>query len=194
VNGVVQSEWGRGSVSGFAWGVHADVSRERAIEIVRFMDFWFSEPGALLVSYGVEGYSFEFVNGVPEFLPHAFDHEGGIPNFLRTLGIQEFPKWPADIMFEVGNFFPSVQEGYLDHINNVATFDPFPPLAYLPHETAAINAIDWSFTEEFRHGALLGTIDVAAMWDAYIDQAHHEGVFDAMAAKQDAFDRFMATQ
>jgi len=190
--GNLHAYWGRGSVSAFSWGVSSAVDRERAIEIVRFMDFWFSEPGALLVTYGVEGYSFEFVNGVPQFLPHAFEHEGGVPMFLRTLGIQEFPKWPGDIMFEVGAFFPSVQEGYFDHLNNVRTFDPFPPLSFLPAESAVITAVDMSFTDEFRQGAILGHFDVAAMWEAYIEQAHREGLFLALEAKQAAFDRFMA--
>jgi len=192
INGEVRSEWGRGSVAAFAWGVHADVSRERAIELVRFMDFWFSEPGSLLYSFGVEGYSFEFVNGVPQFLPHAFEHEGGIPNFSRTLGAQSFPAWPADIDHEVNNFFPTVQDGYWDHLNNVTTIDPLPPLAYLPHESDAVLAVDGSFMEEFRQGAILGTIDVTVQWDAYIAQAEREGLFEAMAAIQAAYDRFRA--
>jgi len=192
IHGEVRSEWGRGSVAGFGWGVAAGTSRERAIEIVQFMDFWFSDPGAQLYSFGVEGYSFEYVNGQPQFLPHAFEHEGGIPNFIRTLGSQSFPAWPADIAHEVDNFFPSVQEGYWDHLNNVQTFDPLPPFAYLPHETTAINSVDGSFIEEFRQGAILGTIDVAVMWDAYIEQAHREGLFEAMAAIQSAYDRFRA--
>ena len=194
INGEVRSEWGRGSVAPFAWGIYRDVPRERAIEIVRFMDFWFSEPGALLGSYGIEGYTFEFVNGVPQFLPHVFEHEGGMPNFMRTIGLQGFARWPQDIMFEVDAFHPTVREGYMDHLNNVRTIDPFPPLSYLPYETAAINAVDGSFMEEFRQGAIMGTIDIEATWDAYIEQAHREGLFEAMAAKQAAYDRFRAAQ
>ncbi|MCL2360455.1 MAG: extracellular solute-binding protein [Defluviitaleaceae bacterium] len=193
VNGVVRSEWGRGSVSPFGWGIYSGVSRERAIEIVRFMDFWFSEPGEMLTNYGVEGYSFEFVNGEPQFLPHALAHEGGIPNFMRTLGSQGFPSMPANIEFEIGAFADSIRDGYLDHLNNVTTIDPFPALSYLPGETAAINAVDWSFMYEFHQGAILGTVDIEAMWDAYIEEARRAGVFDAMEAKQTALDRYMAT-
>ena len=193
VQGNLHAYWGRGSTSTFGWGVSAAVSRERAIEIVRFMDFWFSEPGARLASFGIEGYSYTLVNGEPQFMPHALAHPGGIPLFMRTLGSQEFPSWPMDISFEVNNFVgQSIIDGYMDHLYNVRTFDPFPPLALLPHESAAIASVDWSFAEEFLQSAIIGTIDPVAMWDAFIDQAQREGVFEAIAAQQSAYDRFRA--
>jgi len=192
INGELRSEWGRGSVSPFGWGVYAGVSRERAIEIVQFMDFWFSEPGAMLTNFGIEGESFEFVNGEPQFFPHALAHEGGIPMFMRTLGAQGFPRMPADISFEVAAFADSIRDGFMDHVENVPTIDPFPPLAYLPDESAAIHAIDWSFMYEFHQGALMGTIDIEAMWDAFLEEADRAGVFEAMAAKQRAYDRYRA--
>jgi putative aldouronate transport system substrate-binding protein len=192
INGELRAEWGRGSVSAFAWGVAAGTDYETALAIVRFMDFWFTDEGALLVTYGVEGESFHMVNGQPEWLPHAREHEGGLPMFMRTLGIQEFPKWPGDIMFEVGGFAQRTQDGYFDALAHVQTISPFPPLAYLPHEQALINAVDWTALEEFRQQVILGVRDVHADWDAYIEEARRSGVFAAMEAKQTAYDRFLA--
>jgi len=195
INGELRSEWGRGSVTGFGWGVHRDVDPELALAIVRFMDFWFTDEGALLATYGVEGESFNFIDGQPTFIPEAFEHEGGIPFYMRTLGIQEFPKWPADISFEIGNFAERTQIGYMDALENVLTISPFPPLSLLPAEQAMLDRISdlGGLTDEFRMGAIMGTIDVEAEWDSYIDQARHMGVFDAMQAYQQAYDRFVAT-
>ena len=196
INGELRSEWGRGSTSHFGWGIHRDVDPDLALALVRFMDFWFTQEGALLVSHGVEGVSFNYVDGVPQWIPEAHEHEGGVPFWLRTLGIQEFPKWPGDIMIEVGGFAERTREGYFDHIENVLTIASFPPLSMLPEEQAILDRIVelGSLTDQFRMEALMGIIDVEAEWDSYIEQARHMGLFDAMAAYQAAYDRFMAAQ
>ena len=196
INGELRSEWGRGSVTGFGWGVHKDVDPDTALALVRFMDFWFSEAGTLLAHYGVEGESFTYVDGVPTFVPEAFEHEGGVPFYTRTLGIQDFPKTPGDISVEIDNFAERTREGYLDALANVYTVSPFPPLSLLPEEQAILDRISDldGFLNEFRTGALLGTIDIEAQWDAYIDQARTMGVFDAMAVYQTAYDRFVAAR
>ena len=42
-------------------------------------DFWFTEAGITLNSYGVEGTDYTIVNGVKEYTQQAKDYAGGVP-------------------------------------------------------------------------------------------------------------------
>ncbi len=49
----------------FNFVISPDVDEERAIELVRFLNFFYTEEGILLMNYGVEGVHYDMVDGAP---------------------------------------------------------------------------------------------------------------------------------
>ncbi len=49
----------------FNFCISADVDEERAIELVRFLNFFYTEEGIRLMNYGVEGKHYDMVDGAP---------------------------------------------------------------------------------------------------------------------------------
>ncbi len=45
---------------------------------VRWMDYHYTDEGSTLLMYGIEGESFEYVNGEPQFLPIVYQHPDGL--------------------------------------------------------------------------------------------------------------------
>lgn len=45
---------------------------------VKWLDYWYSDEGMLAKNYGVEGESFELVNGVPQFTEMLINNEWGV--------------------------------------------------------------------------------------------------------------------
>lgn len=45
-----------------------DHQSENAVDVIKFIDYLYSEEGMLLMQYGVEGETFEYVDGEPEYL------------------------------------------------------------------------------------------------------------------------------
>lgn len=50
----------------FNFCISADVDEERAIELVRFLNFFYTEEGIRLMNYGVEGEHYDMVDGAPK--------------------------------------------------------------------------------------------------------------------------------
>jgi len=51
------------------------------------MDFFFSESGGFIFTHGVYGESFTLENGVAAPTEEALEFTGGIPNYLRSIGL-----------------------------------------------------------------------------------------------------------
>ena len=59
--------------------INAKASKETAITIIQFIDYFYSEEGQLLANWGVEGKSFKYVDGKPEFIV-SYDEELAKPD------------------------------------------------------------------------------------------------------------------
>lgn len=66
-NIVEMTELGSKSASSAAY-ITSFVSDEKAIEIAKFIDWFYSDEGANTLTYGVEGLSYNLVDGVPELV------------------------------------------------------------------------------------------------------------------------------
>lgn len=57
----------------FNFVISADVDEERAIDLVRFLNFFYTEEGIRLMNYGVEGVNYDMVDGAPKLKPEYCD-------------------------------------------------------------------------------------------------------------------------
>lgn len=48
------------------------------VEAIKWLDYQYSEEGILLNNFGVEGVSYDMINGYPTFKPHVFNNPDGL--------------------------------------------------------------------------------------------------------------------
>ena len=150
---------------GYAWALSADSENKDAA--MKFIDFWFSDEGILMYSYGLEGNTYKMVDGEPVRLP-----EGDI--MANTLA-----------RFEEGFafFMPSVETiaggGYYSEPVMIDHFDKNSPyVESIP--SVAINADDVAemtdsqvelnaYVMEMRDKFITGR-ESFDNWDAFVNQ------------------------
>ena len=60
-------------------GVAITASAENKEEIVKWLDFAFSEEGHMLFNFGIEGKSYEMIDGYPTYTDEIFNNPDGLP-------------------------------------------------------------------------------------------------------------------
>jgi len=193
VNGVSKQIYSRAPISDFVWGISFDCADP--VAAIRFMDFMFTEESGMLSEWGVEGISYQMVNGVPEFLPAAHEHPAGIPNYMRSIGAAEVPGRPTSIEVEVDQMSDIARDGFLLYFDSDALVAPFPPLTFTEEEQSRIDEVNVNVSTAFdtyEQQVLLGDRDVDATWDAYIAEIRGYGFFDVIDIYQAAYDRYLA--
>ena len=191
------SEHERLPVQPHGWAIsHTNPDPARTVQ---FMDFFYSEPGRALLSYGAEGYSWEFDSeGVRRFLPRVFEqtvqpdptnylrHEMGA---LRFLGYQQ--------IFDYEREMANLQANMAFDINREGgpswAVRQLPVLSFTADELQTINsiqpALNTFLNENIQRMILEDYTLIEAGWDAFVQQAIQLGRDELVAAYQSAFNR-----
>jgi putative aldouronate transport system substrate-binding protein len=195
INGVVKQIYARSPVSTWVWGISNDC--KDPVAAIRMMDFWFTEVGYMLKSYGIEGEHYVMEDGKPVHLDIVYSHPGGLPNFLRSLGASDFPSKPHDdIEAELAGMNEISRAGFTLYYESGVCTVPFPVLSFTEAEQAILDRYMPNFDtffSEYEQQILLGDRDVDATWDAYIAEARTMGVFEVINVYQAAYDRRIAS-
>lgn len=87
-NIVEMTEEGAKSASSAAY-IAESVSDEKAVKLAQFIDWFYSDEGAIALTYGIEGVSYNMVDGKPELVPEYQNLDA-----LRSLGAwDEYDGW-----------------------------------------------------------------------------------------------------
>ena len=192
VNGVSKQIYSRAPISGYVWGISKDCADP--VAAIRYMDFMFAEVPNMMSGWGVEGVSYELVNGEPQFLPAAYEHPAGIPNYFRSIGSYEIPGRPGNIEIEVDQMSEIAREGFLMYFESDCLVAPFPTLSFTEDEQARIDEVSVNVStafDNYEQQVLLGEKDVDATWDAYIAEIRSYGFFDVVDIYQAAYERYL---
>jgi len=164
------------------------------------MDFLYHGHGRNLLNFGPYGITWEYVDGVPAFLPYV--HEHGVPVLevirARNGAVGAFP-YMADLRYElaVGTAETTLaQEMWAPHRG----FSPrmMPQLSFTVDERFTLNDIRPNLNSYLNENVQLFISgdwqDIASQWDAFVAGAIALGADEYVAIHQAAFDRFMARQ
>ena len=168
------------------------------IETVQFMDFFYSDLGRALMSYGAEGITFDFdENGQPYFLPYVFEQGVTAIDVIRNeMGGLRFMGYKQIFQYEVDLATPEAAAAFEMNIGGDFAVRQLPILSFNQQELDTINAIQPSlnaFLNESVQAFILGDWeDIEGQWDNFVQQAISIGANDLVAAYQSAFDRFLA--
>lgn len=74
------------AVVNYSWAISS--SAENAVDIIKMFDYVYSDEGSMLFNFGIEGDSYEMVDGKPQYTDAIMNGEGGTISWIRKNGLQ----------------------------------------------------------------------------------------------------------
>ena len=166
---------------------------------LRWLDYLYTEEGALLANYGVEGDTFEFdENGKPVFTDKILNNENGwtmtqtVASYLcPSAGIANWSDWTRELAG-----VPEKDQACYDVWSEFSDDWRLPSSVTLTQEEsterAALYADISTIVKEQTAQFISGALDIEENWDAYISALEASGMERAIEITQAAYDRYLA--
>ena len=166
---------------------------------MRWLDYLFTEEGALLANYGIEGDTFEFnEEGEPEFTDKILNNENGwtmtqtMASYLcPSAGIANWSDWTRELAG-----VPEKDQACYDVWSEADDTWRLPSSVTLTQdestERAALYADISTIVKEQTAQFISGALDIESNWDAYISSLEASGIERAIEITQAAYDRYLA--
>ena len=165
---------------------------------MRWLDYLFTEEGALLANYGVEGDTFEFdENGDPVYTDKIVNNENGwtmtqtMASYLcPSAGIANWSDWTRELAG-----VPEKDQACYDVWSEADDTWRLPSSVSLTQEEsterAALYADISTIVKEQTAQFISGALDIESNWDAYIASLESSGIERAIEITQAAYDRYV---
>lgn len=166
---------------------------------LRWLDYLYTDEGALLANYGVEGDTFEFdENGEPVFTDKILNNENGwtmtqtVASYLcPSAGIANWSDWTRELAG-----VPEKDQACYDVWSEFSDDWRLPSSVTLTQdestERAALYADISTIVKEQTAQFISGALDIEENWDAYISALEASGMERAIEITQAAYDRYLA--
>lgn len=163
---------------------------------VKWMDYWFSEEGALLQNYGVEGINFNYVDGKPVYNDEGANVDYGVNmyTYMKVVTIAGIPYMESNV---------AASQTYSDEVLNILTvwnsrnsdnsnyYPDGASLSPLENEEASVLASDiGTFASEQVPQFILGELNFEDDWDAYVSTIQGLKIDRVIELYQAAYDRY----
>lgn len=196
INGDVWEVESRQTVT--PYGTAISYSNENPVETIKYLDFWFSEFGERLATYGIEGDTYEMVDGKPVYTDIVMNSELPVNAYMKSIGGQQYQLAHVNLS-EYETFMMSPEgieamEMYRDGDVVNKKFPKLPALSFTEEESDTIQSkwavISTYVQEQIQKWTFDGsTID--ADFDKYLSDLQAMGIQDVLDAYQAAYDRMM---
>lgn len=161
--------------------------------VVKWMDFGYTEEGALIGSYGIENESYEFVNGKPQVLESIYGSDNFGGEFAKfRLGPMHPHLYAWEALYLPNFSEKSNNAGYMWDKNYEEKYtmpaisvDDSVAGAY----SAIINDVN-TYVMESTPKFILGSLDIDKDWDVYVTTIKNLGIDEAVSYMQDSLDIF----
>jgi len=112
------------------------------VETAQFLDYLFSEEGAMLMNWGIEGEHYKIVEGKPQFTDLILNNPEGtdVATARGQAGMQMALPTIASMEPEAAAADPLVAEAWKIHLESGVVPDPFPSLPLTESELADVNS------------------------------------------------------
>lgn len=190
VNGKVWEEHGRLGVKPSGWTI--GYSNEHPVETIKFFNFYFTEEGRRIANFGVEGLTYDMVDGKPVFKDSVLNGEGSVLAQMWEIGAQIPIGFPQDYEYERQWTNEIALQGIEMYTEGGYIVEQFPGITMNAEEKAVYDK-SWpnilSFMQESYEKWILGAADVEAEWGDYQAQLERLGYPEVIAALQTAYER-----
>lgn len=172
---------------------------EDPVTAIKFFDFFFSEEGHNLVNFGIEGDSYNMVDGSIEYTDKVIAAEGTPLSVLRSMGVQYRIGMVQDFAYEQAQVSDIANVAYDMYANGGFIQNPVPSiggmlnLRYTEEEASEYQKIMATidpYVDEMIQKWVLGAGNFEAEYEAFIEELKSRGIDRAIEINQDAFERF----
>ena len=164
----------------------------------RVADYAFSPAGRILTNFGIEGESFEYVDGVPTFTDAVRDPKTG-----NITGIDRYTMVPAGIpaqnmISEWGSYLQRAGDpDFLDSIEDWSDHDVYdyvlPMLIMTPEQSESVKGVSLQAFNEaqtfFLNGVTGGKQITEEEWQKYVDTLKSYGIEKEIKIRQELYDQ-----
>ena len=169
--------------------------------LLELVEFLFSDEGYMLTNYGVEGETYTMVDGKPQYTDLIVNNPDGLSYFFAsyvyaTNAASGFFPYINDMEKTYYEFTDNQWEIYegLKSLSDCAyNYPSFATMnAEESEEYSSIESDMSTYAEEKILEFIVGTADIDAEFDTYVDTLYDMGLQDLIDLKQAAYDRAMA--
>lgn len=163
-----------------------------------FLDYLFSDEGALLANYGIEGDTFEYVDGKPVFTEKVTNNPDGL-SFSQTLSLYTCPSSNLSFYDDWTRSNGGVSQKALDMCtvwDSVSSDYYYPGQAVMTSEENSEYAGIFSDINTYVNSAISSFIsgekDINTEWKDYVSTVEGMKIGRCVELKQTAYDRYMS--
>lgn len=167
-------------------------TNDNPVETIKYFDFWFSDQGRILSNFGVEGLTYEMVDGRPQFLPEVLESNTPVNSQLYEVGAQvprgfwmdyDYERqWTNEAalagidMYEEGNWLIDDFMGVSLNAEEKAIYDRYWPSLL-------------TFMTEMQQTWVLGAQSIETGWDSYVSRLENMGYNQVLEVMNSAYER-----
>ena len=166
---------------------------------MKFLNYAYTEEGSMLYNYGIEGVTYNMVDGKPKYTDYILNNpkfDTAAANYI--LRIHFAPKYMPGSPLEFNPTMAKDEQAVADRMRfcddpNVDSAFRIPPIKYTPEETKEIASIMTNvktYSQEMIMKFITGA-ESLDNFDAYIEQVNAYGLDRAVELTQNAYDRYM---
>ncbi|OOO00161.1 MAG: hypothetical protein ATN35_08865 [Epulopiscium sp. Nele67-Bin004] len=193
-NGNQWEEHARLKVRPDGWAVSSSCKSPE--EAFAYMDYFFSDYGRIISNYGVEGISYELVDGHPTFTDEVLNGDVAVNTFLESeMGAQLKHGYWMDYDYEY-QWTHEIGRAGVD-LYNSSDFSvlQMPPLVFNEAQKAVIDskrANIVAYQDEMTMKWIMGSPDLVYQeWDTYLAQCELLGISELVNAYQEAYTSYL---
>lgn len=158
------------------WGISS--KSENEADAIRYMDFWFSSTGRILANYGIEGETYDMIDGKPilkESIVNSYD-EGSIVDELNAYGAQLNMGYHQDFDYELQWLTPIALQGIDSYLNN-GYLKKFVNKSFTLGEqdltrVTELTATLEDYVDDMEQKWILGKLDIESTYNEFLSTLH----------------------
>lgn len=162
------------------------------VTVIKYFDFWFTEEGRLLSNFGVEGKTWDMIDGEPVYKPEVLNSDSPVNSQMYLEGAQIQRGYWQDYRYEWQWTSEAARKGIELYDSEDLLIDQFLGVALNKKEQAVFDRY-WpslrTYMLERQQAWILGSGDVQADWDDYAKTLDKMGYADVIEVLNTAYER-----
>lgn len=188
--GVRMEEHRRIPIKPDGWAI--SFAAEDPIAVIKYFDFFFTEEGRLLANFGVEGETWNMIDGEPVYTDEVLGNGRAVNSQMYEVGAQIQRGYWQDYRYEWQWTAQAAREGIELYAENDLLVDQFLGVAFNQDEQAVYDRY-WpslrTYMLERQQAWVLGSGDITADWDDYIGTLNQMGYEQVIEVMNSAYQR-----
>ncbi len=168
----------------------------------RYLDYFYSEEGMLLANFGIEGESYEMVDGKPQYTELITNNPEGLSMMSAKANYVRIGAFPGIVSYQqsqLGLATEQARESYGIWSQGTDEFALSPKVKPADDKVARVKEINSelnTYYSEMSAKFYLGTADIHddAVWNEYVETMKTMGVDELIEIYQDAYDAYQANK